>query len=79
LHQIALHTERPNPGLRYTRSAHLRATAAEQMQANATPERTEAELRSDALNAYLHGLPARKELHARGLAPLTRRRARATA
>ncbi len=58
MHQIALHTERPNPGLRYTRSAYLRATAAEQIRAEATPERTEAQLRSDALNAYLHGLPA---------------------
>jgi hypothetical protein len=79
LHQIALHTDRPSQGFRYTTSAHLRATTAEQVRADGTPERTEAELRSDARNAYLHGLPARKELHARGLAPLTRRRARATA
>ncbi len=79
MHQIALHTERPNPGLRYTRSAHLRATAGEQIRAEAAAERTEAALRSDARNAYLYGLPARRELHARTGSALTRRRPRAQA
>jgi hypothetical protein len=78
LQQITVHTGRPCQGVLHPVRP-LRATAGEQIRAEAAAERTEAALRSDARNAYLYGLPARRELHARTGSALTRRRPRAQA